>query len=478
MKWAVGICVVVALGLVASVSDARPGGGQSYSGGGSYRSSSSSSYRSSSSSGGGSSDLSTGQGIAALLALGLLVVVVIVASGASRGDAWTSTRALKAVSPGGIRPIVAKDPAFSRVGFEDYVYQLYSAAQRARHDTTALNKFAPYFSAEALGSLAQRAWRVEQVVIGSLRIVNVDTDPNTGYSRFVVVIEANLTRTGGTANAVERWIFTRAPNVTSKEPQATRTFPCPSCGAPWAAGNQLNRCAHCNTAIEIGAFDWTVSQIHLDAEQNVGHTLKGTVAEVGNDFPTVVDDRAQVELMQLRQADPSVTWEALTQRLHMIYGRLNDAWNAQQLAPVRGLVTSSLLQYLQFWIDEYKRQSLANKLEQAKVTHVALAKVTRDKFYDAITVRMFADGIDYTVDRIGSVVGGARETRRAYTEYWTFIRMSSRKGKVTTSPSCPNCGAPLAISDAGSCTHCNSHVEAGEFDWVLSKIEQDDVYRG
>mgnify|MGYP006194540295 CR=1 FL=1 len=41
---------------------------------------------------------------------------------------------------------------------------------------------------------------------------------------------------------------------------------------------------------------------------------------------------------------------------------VDDAWNAQDLTPVRGLVTSSLRQYLQFWIDEYKRQGLANKL--------------------------------------------------------------------------------------------------------------------
>ena len=36
----------------------------------------------------------------------------------------------------------------------------------------------------------------------------------------------------------------------------------------------------------------------------------------------------------------------------------------------------------------------------------------------------------------------------------------------------------LKISMAGSCEYCQAHVTAGEFDWVLSKIEQDDTYRG
>ena len=473
MKWLLGLCVMVGL---AAIADARPGGGHSYSGGGGTFRSSSSSYRSSSSGGGGSTP--PGAAVGFLLAFGIIALVVIVVSQRSSEQPWTNTRALRAIAPAGLRPVVDKDPAFSRVVFEDFAYQLYAAAQRARHDGQALDQLAPYFTREALDVLAQRSGRIEQVVIGSLRVVNADVEPATGHSRLVVAIEANLALGTGTTNAVERWVFARAPEVQSREPQGTRTFPCPSCGAPWSSNGGGTTCAHCGTTIHTGRFDWTVSQIHVDAETSVGHTLTGTVEEVGNDFPTVVAEDAQVQLMQLRQQDPGVTWDAFTERLHMIYSRLNAAWNAQQLEPVRGLVTSALLQYLQFWIDEYKRQHLANKLEAAKVSHVALAKVTRDRYYDAITVRVYADGVDFTVDAKGNVVGGSRETRRAYTEYWTFIRIATRKGAITTKPACPNCGAPLAISDAGSCTHCNAHVESGEFDWTLSKIEQDDVYRG
>ncbi len=31
--------------------------------------------------------------------------------------------------------------------------------------------------------------------------------------------------------------------------------------------------------------------------------------------------------------------------------------------------------------------------------------------------------------------------------------------------------------DVRWCEHCGSHVTAGEFDWVLSKIEQDEAYQ-
>ena len=73
---------------------------------------------------------------------------------------------------------------------------------------------------------------------------------------------------------------------------------------------------------------------------------------------------------------------------------------------------------------------------------------------------------------------GSKMKRRAYSEYWTLIRSRSRKGAPIAKPSCSNCGAPLEINMAGECEHCNAHLTAGEFDWVLSKIEQDDTYRG
>ena len=38
--------------------------------------------------------------------------------------------------------------------------------------------------------------------------------------------------------------------------------------------------------------------------------------------------------------------------------------------------------------------------------------------------------------------------------------------------------APVKIDMAGACEHCHAKVTSGRFDWVLSRIEQDDVYQG
>jgi predicted amidophosphoribosyltransferase len=53
------------------------------------------------------------------------------------------------------------------------------------------------------------------------------------------------------------------------------------------------------------------------------------------------------------------------------------------------------------------------------------------------------------------------------------------RGPPPAAGACPSCGAPLdRINMAGTCEYCGSHLTRGEFDWVLSKIEQDESYRG
>ena len=44
---------------------------------------------------------------------------------------------------------------------------------------------------------------------------------------------------------------------------------------------------------------------------------------------------------------------------------------------------------------------------------------------------------------------------------------------------CPSCGAALdKINAAGVCGYCDSRITSGKFDWVLSRIDQTEVYQG
>jgi hypothetical protein len=102
-------------------------------------------------------------------------------------------------------------------------------------------------------------------------------------------------------------------------------------------------------------------------------------------------------------------------------------------------------------------------------------KIDSDAFYESITVRIWAEGRDCTADEDGRVVAGSKTQMRRWSEYWTFIR-SRGVDAGTQARSCPNCGARVAVGATGVCEFCGGKLTAGEFGWVLSRIEQDEAY--
>jgi predicted lipid-binding transport protein (Tim44 family) len=330
---------------------------------------------------------------------------------------------------------------------------------------------------------------VVQVVVGALRATradvpgaatDVDADGRPLRIQIELEYEANLATADHTYYTVETWRFGRDATVQSKPPGAARTFPCPNCGAPWQAsrtGTQV--CASCGQAVDNGRFDWVVERTALRSSDERPPTLTTEVPERGTDLPTYREPDIDAAWAQLTADDPAVTDEALEARLGMIYSQLNLAWSTNDLRPARGLVSDGLYDYLSYWVDAYRTQGLRNALTDMRITRTAIARLVRDRYYDAITLRIWATGKDYVVrSQTGAVVRGSRQRERPYSEYWTLIRASGRRGAPIAAPACSNCGAPLRITQSGECEHCGAHVTAGEFDWVVSKIEQDDTYRG
>ncbi len=496
--------LVLALAFVAAslattaTSTARPGGGNSYSGGGGHSSSSGHSYSGGHSSSGGSYSGGGGYGgcdgddVSFWIVLALVCVIAIPiklvqmrneAATTSASDDWSRTFApATSFTPppktADLAAVLVADPDFSVSVFEDFAYQLYAAAHLARGDAQKLAALAPYLSPAATAWLTHRKSPPPRAVV--VAALHVEGGRHTGeHVQLGAKIESNLIGDDTTLYSIEHWTFVRADSVKTKPPVRVHTWPCPNCGAPWQAAADGTSCSYCNQPVTHGKFDWQVESIRLESARSVGPTLTGTVEEQGNELSTIVAPGARDAWKELAAADPAVTWDAFKGRVELVYKRMNEGWNALDLAPARGLVTTAMLDFLRYWTEEYKRQGLRNRLDDAAISKLALAKVERDTYYDAVTVRVFASGHDYTIDDKGHVVGGSKQSSRVYTEYWTFLRASSRRGPIVTEPNCPNCGAPLAIAaDSGACVHCKAVVDNGSFDFVLSKIEQDEVYEG
>jgi hypothetical protein len=486
------------------VFSGRPGGGESFSGGGS-------------SSSGGSSDSGDIGAIIELLyylirltiefpALGGTLIALLVgyliysAYRQSKVPNWDSSKGGQVAAPDArtitsdkvLDRIKRIDPEFSPIVFEDFAFRLFSTAHRARAPRGKLDTIAPYVSEAARQQLAGRNPQnapVEQVVVGAMRVIRVDTPPvqkdgdsengDDARVRIGLEFEANVMTGGATWYSVESWLFARAASRHSKPP-GVKSFPCPNCGAPWqskATGTQV--CASCGQTVDNGRFDWVVEQVSLASIDEHPPSLLAEVPEQGTDLPTRRQPRVDERWLEFANTDPALTWPAIEARLGMIYDKLNTAWGGNDLVPVRGLVSDGLFDYLQYWVDAYKRQGLANRMVDAKIEHMTMCKLARDRWYDAVTIRVWATAKDFVVRLADNeTVRGSTHRSRKYSEYWTIIRSSGRRGAAKAEPACGNCGGPLKVSMAGACEFCGAMVTSGAFDWVLSKIEQDDTYRG
>ncbi len=487
--WA--LALVAAL---AALAEARPGGGESYSGGGGHGG------------GGGGGD---GGALLELVfhlirlciyypKVGLPILAIVIgfilysAYKKAQNKDWDSGPPVQLQRAIDLEPLRRLDPAFSQIVFEDFAARLFVAAHRFRSSDKELAAVAPYVMPAAQRALLTRAPAgvpVTSVVIGAMRTFRVDipeqpvdAQGRAARVRIGLELEANVTCGGDTPRtyySVESWLFGRLATARSKPP-GERLFPCPNCGAPWqgnATGTQV--CASCGQSVDNGRFDWTVEQISLASIDERPPTLTESVPERGTDLPTYHQPGFDARWSALLESDPALSEESLLTRARMIFDRLNEAWSIGKLASVRGLVSDGLYDSLQYWIEAYGRAGLRNTLKDMRITHTTVCKLVRDRYYDALTVRIWAKGKDFvTRTDSGALVKGSKNRDRAYSEYWTLIRSSERRGEAAAEARCGNCGAPLAVSGSGTCEHCGAHLTRGEYDWVLSKIEQDDSYRG
>lgn len=513
--------------LVAFPLLARPGGGQTYSGSSSSSSSSSSgSSRSGSSSGwsssgSGSSGSSGGGdlgglivllfenpplGVAVIFLIGAYVFFVRNREGSGQARDWTSAEPRRwdagaeklrermeeagaqleqsrikgkrqSEMRAAIEGISEHDPNFSVVLFEDFVVALFAEAHVHRGRGT-LAELGPWISGDAHQALAELGTRqeVSGIVVGAMRYVAIEGLRDGDSIRVQVEIESNYSE-GAEQRwySVDRWLLARKKGVRSKPKDKTRVFECPSCGAPLEA-LRGRECSYCKKTVAGGDFDWEVREIRNVTRQARPPGLGGHAPEMGTELPTVVDPAAKGRWEALCRRDPAVTWPAFLARLDLTFKRLQESWNGQDLALARPFVSDGVYQSFAYWIDAYQRQRLRNYTEGARILSVQMARVTGDAVYDSVTVRVFATGYDFTLDGEGTVVGGSRDQERRYSEYWTLIRGAGQRGAPRTDPSCPSCGAPLEIAMTGHCKHCRVKVTSGDFDWVLSRIEQDESY--
>jgi hypothetical protein len=321
---------------------------------------------------------------------------------------------------------------------------------------------------------------VSEVVFGATRIVQASTEG--GFVRLDVEFTANITETRGGIRAQllceERWSFRRKAGVRSPAPERMRALGCAGCGSTLEP-NADGTCVSCGAARRGGLTHWEVGAI-LQADRRplsaseLAVDLGGGV-ERGTELPTVIDSRLSAAKRAFEGRHPDHAWQAFEDRVRTAFLTLQQAWSTKSWAQARPYETDALFQTHRFWMERYAAFGRVNRVEQVEISRVVLAKIDVDAFYESITVRIFARALDWTEDAAGKVVSGSATRPRAFSEYWTFLR--ALQAAVEAAANCPSCGAPLDPGGGATvCASCGGKLVGGAFDWVASRIEQDDAY--
>lgn len=500
---ALGALLLAALALAAE-AEARVGGGQGFgNGGGGF-------------SGGGGGGGDDGDAIALILWLlirlcieypeiGIPLLLLFLAFLAVRA-VWTRGqqgrqvhRVRRALDPAtgpaprardaarGARALLAEaDPGFSEPVLFEVLQLVHRRALHARC-TGEWAPLAPFVAdgvREALTRILPEVREIRDVVHAGIRLEGARRVGKEHELRVVLLGSRVEVRPDAPAGAStyfeERWVFRRGAEARSLPPEDAIRLGCPSCGAAIET-DEMGACRYCHTPINRGQLQWQAREVSLLVSRPARPPELGVGGgdEPGVFLPTVSDPSLPAAWRAFTARHPDFRQDAFKDRVGGVFLALQAAWSAGRWEQARPHVTDPLYETLRFTLSSYAEHGLRNRVEEVQLERLELVKVAQDAWYESITVRLWARSLDWVEDTEGRVRAGSQTGPRRFSEYWTFLRAAGTGAAAGDPKRCPSCGATLdRVNAAGVCGYCDSRITSGRFDWVLSRIDQPQVYQG
>ena len=140
-------------------------------------------------------------------------------------------------------------------------------------------------------------------------------------------------------------------------------------------------------------------------------------------FPSPQERDLTQGIAQLRVLDPGFDPARFCDQAMDFFFRLQAAWSARDLSPLRSLVTDELAAQLQADVDRLNREGKVNHVENIAVRTTELTEAWQEAGQDFATVYFYANCLDYDVNEsTGEVVRGSKLEPTKFEEYWTFTR--------------------------------------------------------
>jgi len=146
-------------------------------------------------------------------------------------------------------------------------------------------------------------------------------------------------------------------------------------------------------------------------------------------YPPAYDQQREEEgdmekgLSYIRQMDSSFDEKKFQDLCMDHFFKIQGAWANNDISGVKNLLTEEMFRIIGDDIEKLKLEKKINKLENIAVRSVDMAEAWQETGRDYITVRFYANLLDYTVDeKTEQVVSGSKTDPVKFEEYWTFTR--------------------------------------------------------
>lgn len=130
----------------------------------------------------------------------------------------------------------------------------------------------------------------------------------------------------------------------------------------------------------------------------------------------------------VRQADPYFDEQSFKDMAMDVFFKIQGAWTERNPGLVRNLLTDEMYNALEKDAEELRREKKLNKLDNIAVRSVDITEDWQESGADFVTVKFYANLLDYVVDdSTGQVVEGSKTQPVKFEEYWTFVRRTGSR---------------------------------------------------
>lgn len=195
-----------------------------------------------------------------------------------------------------------------------------------------------------------------------------------------------------------------------------------------------------NEPFPLGLLDLTVAATflylgylaisqRLEARDLVGRPLPRFSKPGNRPVSLAVEEAAKPGLAEITARDPSFSLEAFGEQARSLIFDLHDAWNHQDVGPLRERLAENLLGFLQMGLKILGLRNEISRLEDLSLSRLAVVKAEGEGGRESITVQVEGQVMDYVLQRQSyKLLSGSLTYAMELKEYWLFERAGTDGG--------------------------------------------------